>query len=244
MSDQEFVSDWQGKLDQTPRYLTSTRDVQLVPGAGGYEQEAAKPYVDDIMNQNKDAWIKQASGAGWNIGDITANWQSATNMGYIPTLGADGAISLSRNAYGANPQSVARSTADQTGFAGGQTVTETIQTENPLWQAAANTFLQAQKERGENQIRQQLAYDTFLAGDGNIGGVIRPSYADPNAGMITGQAPGASTSGLPGFGGITDGLTGVDDTSQSGAYSGGSGRYNPSPFAPDAFTNRNPWAYR
>jgi hypothetical protein len=44
------------------------------------------------------------------------------------------------------------------------------------------------------------------------------------------------------FGGFGGDMTGIQDTTVNGQYMGGAGRYNPSPFAPGAFQNRNPWA--
>jgi hypothetical protein len=243
-SDQEFGNSWQSKLDSVPKTLTGMNTTQLIMGNEGYDAAKAAKYVNPIMDQNKSMFTQQAQAAGWDAGKIGTEWQSATNMGYTPTIGADGAIQLSINPYGTNPGAIGRANADAMGYAGGQTVGEEYTYTNPEWTRLNDAWQQATKERGENQIRQQQAYDTYLAGDGNIGGVIRGQYANPTAGMITGQEPGSSMSGLPGFGGINTGLTGVDDTSQSGAYSGGSGRYNPSPYSPDAFTNRNPWAFR
>ena len=88
----------------------------------------------------------------------------------------------------------------------------------------------------ENQTRQQQAYNTMLAGNGQIGGVMTDAYSDPGFGQITGQAPGANAS-PPSFGGFGGDMTGVQDTTVTGQYMGGAGRYNPFTFS--AFQNRN-----
>jgi hypothetical protein len=104
---------------------------------------------------------------------------------------------------------------------------------NPEYAAAQDAFSQASKFRGENQIRQQQAYDTTLMGNNAIGGALPGNYADPNFGQVTGKV-----GGLGGLGG-TD-LTGINADSQTGAYSGGSGAYNPTPWGA-GWQKSNPW---
>ncbi len=106
-----------------------------------------------------------------------------------------------------------------------QTGTSSVSELNPEWSKLNDTFQTAKNLRAENQTRQQQAYDTTMMGNGAFGGVLPSNYADPNYGQVTGQ----KTGGLGGLGG-TD-LTGIGNENQTGAYGGGSGSYNPTPWA-------------
>lgn len=236
MSDQEFGLSWRDKLNSTPQFNTTTETVELVPGNAGYTPATAIPALNEINQNQRAEWDRQA--AGWSQADRDANWLAAKNMGYIPTIGADGALQLSIDAYNNNMNSAGRSMADGRGFAGSHTTTLTNSTLNPEWNRVQSDWMEADKQRTENNIRQQQAYNTYLAGDGQIGGVMGEQYRNPAFGQVSGQQPGDVLTGMPGISGIT----GVDDTSAMGGYTGGAGRYNPSPYAPDAFKNRNPWS--
>jgi hypothetical protein len=107
---------------------------------------------------------------------------------------------------------------------------------NPEYDKVIAAQAAATAQRGENQIRQQQAFDTGMMGSGAIGGVMPSNYSDPTYGQITGQKAG----GLGGLGGVD--LTGIDNTQQTGAYMGGAGAYNPSPWASNTFQNKNPWS--
>jgi hypothetical protein len=96
---------------------------------------------------------------------------------------------------------------------------------NPEWARINNDFQSARGLRSENQTRQQQAYNTTMAGNGAFGGVLPANYTDPNYGQVTGQ----KTGGLGSLGGAD--LTGIGSDNQTGAYSGGSGSYNLTPFA-------------
>ena len=97
---------------------------------------------------------------------------------------------------------------------------------NPEYARITNDYANAQKYRGENQIRQQQAYDTILMGNNAQNGVLPSNYADPNYGQVTGQKVG----GLGGLGGAD--LTGVSEQPSAGAFGGGFGSYNPTPWTP------------
>lgn len=103
---------------------------------------------------------------------------------------------------------------------------------NPEWTRLNQDFSAAQQQRGENQIRQQQAYNVNMMGNNAVGGVMPANYADQNYGQVTGRV-----GGLGGLGGMD--LTGVEQPS-TGVYTGGSGAYNPTPFTPGNF-NRQGW---
>jgi hypothetical protein len=107
--------------------------------------------------------------------------------------------------------------------------------DNPEYAKVLADRSASEAQRGEAQTRNQQAYDTGLMGNGAVGGVMPSAYGSSTYGQITGQKQG----GLGGLGGMD--LTGVDNAQQTGAYTGGSGAYNPNPFAPGSFQNKNPW---
>lgn len=106
---------------------------------------------------------------------------------------------------------------------------------NPLYAQALADREAAESQRGENQIRQQQAFDTTMMGNGAIGGVMPSDYSSPTYGQVTGQKQG----GLGGLGGSD--LSGVDMAQQSGDYRGGAGAYNPSPWGTGSFNGKSPW---
>ena len=246
-SDDEFNMAWQQRLDAVPRTIvsgSSSGPVQLVQGASGFNADAARPWLDSANASLRDAWMSSIPATAQNdMGGFSAVWDTANKFGVMPMMNADGTMSLMSNPYTSMGGEFAASQGASHTVDPGPTYTYTT---NPEWARLNMDFEQATKERGENQIRQQQAYNTMLMGDGQIGGVMGANYGDPNFGQITGQPANASTMGMTGFGGGLgmpgSDLTGIQDTTQTGQYMGGAGRYNPSPFSPSAFQNRNPWA--
>ena len=270
-SDDEFNMSWQNKLASIPQTMTGmSAPVQILPGSADYDAKAAQPWHNEIANSqwnnllsgagssvNQDKLRQafdtaQASGLTLQAGNQGNNFLASgvSNMGAQMVGGYD-ANALDRESgldnwtISLNPYSADSAGAMKYGQpeVGSHTVSEVQSYANPEYLMAKANFDQASKERGENQTRQQQAYNTFLAGDGQIGGVMPSNYSDPSYGQVSGQSPSASTTGIPGFGGLSGAdLTGIDNSMMTGNYMGGAGRYNPSPFSPAAFQNRNPWA--
>jgi hypothetical protein len=243
-SDDEFGAAWKAKIDSVPQTIaTGGGPFNLIQGADKFDAERANPLLATQNETMRNSWLdsqgpmhpidRQLQGSTWDY---------ANNMGISIVRNDDGTMSYQANQY--TPEGGEYAAAQ----GASHMIMEPVQySTNPEWTRINTDFQQSTKERGENQIRQQQAYDTMLAANGQIGGVMTDAYSNPNYGQISGQAPGANANppsfgGLGGVGGFGGDMTGIQDTTTTGQYTGGAGRYNPSPFAPDAFQNRNPWA--
>ena len=250
-SDDEFGAAWKSKIDSVPKMIsTGGGSFNLIQGADGFNEERASPILATMNDTMRNAWLdsqgpmhpidRQLQGSTWDY---------ANSMGISLVRNDDGTMSYQANAYtpGGGEYAAAQGASHM--------IMEPVQySVNPEWQRINTDFQQSTKERGENQTRQQQAYDTVLGGDGYIGGVMNDRYTNPTAGQITGRtagfggmggfgstmppdiktmgsgqpgtmsAPQAQAGGVMGQGGSD--LTGiVPDT--MGLYSGGSGVYRP-----------------
>jgi hypothetical protein len=234
-SDAEFNNAWQSAMPS--QYIQAPGGTQLVAGAGGYNAAAADPMRQSLTQKMEDEFTAAVSpGASEaQLAGLRAAQEFARQAGVAMVAGPQangGSAGIYMNPY-----------SDKGGAAvaelgGGHFVypeeTGSMMI-NPAWEAKSAEWNTAATQRGENQIRQQQAYDTNMMGNGAIGGVMPSNYGDANYGQITGQKSG----GLGGLGG-TD-LTGTQTTQQTGSYMGGSGSYNPNPFAAGSFKSQNPW---
>jgi hypothetical protein len=184
LSDQEF---------NTPKRT----EVQLLPGATGYDQNAASPYIGDILNtMAMSQWTK----SGLDPSDPGfATWKAAALTDPNSALSAWNTAGDPSSAYGAGTTAAANGAS------------QTVAQFNPVDPNAI-------RQRGENQMAQQQAYNGMM-GNGQLNGIIGQNYTDQNFGQVTGQQTPSLQSQL-------DQVPGLDTTGLAGIYSP-TGTYNP-----------------
>lgn len=236
-SDPEWAKSWEDKLASIPKTIAG-EGTDLVFGGANYDANAAAPYRAAATNTLNNMFLSGYSGQNLSADQqagLQAALSAAQGFGIAPVFGQqDNGATMG---FSVNPYTDAGGAwASQNGmshqvFDSGQAATVA----NPAYQKALADYEAAKVQRPENQIRQQQAYDTQMMGNGAVGGVMPSGYTGANFGQVTGQ----KTGGLGGLGG-TD-LTAVDQSQQTGAYMGGSGSYNPNPFAAGSYKSQNPW---
>jgi hypothetical protein len=214
-SDQEFDNDWQSRL--------------AILAANNARDAFSDPAISGQANADlKSAWIAGNPYSDPNA--LAAQWDYAQSKGVALSAGQrdnGAAFGIGVNPYTSQGADVARSlgASHMVAAEGGGTG----------YAELAQQYADASQARTENQTRQQQAYNTQLMGNNAIGGVMPAGYSNANFGQVTGQKSG----GLGGLGGAD--LTSIDQTQQTGAYMGGSGAYNPNPFASGSYKSQNPW---
>lgn len=223
LSDDEFTAKWQETAP--PQYIgggTAAKQIELVPGASGYDATSASKYHKQIFDAaTKQKLLDAGASAEAITPDVLSGYQDA--VGGMNTF-----FKNSNYAYadwGAN-----------NGSRGSHKVTEYTNTprqQNPAWNDWNDQFQSALGQRQENQTRQQQAYNTMI-NNGADNGLMPEGYSRPGYGQISGQ-----TSAFNSDGGTQ--LGGVDNSFTSGAYTPeqGSGVYNPNPYGPNSFKKNN-----
>lgn len=187
----------------------------LTPGTEGFSPTVAAQYgghIDSVMREN--------AGGATAGSPLEAAMLEAAKYGltFQPGQQANGAsLSFSQNPYLNTSDPNAGSHMVATG-------------NNPAFGAINTQYEEARRQREENKVRQQQSYNVNMMGNNAENGVLPQNYSDANFGQVSGK-----TGGLGGLGGVNTGP-------QTGAYTGGSGAYNPSPFTPGNFQQSNPWS--
>lgn len=190
------------------------KSVELA-GQRQYGDPMAQQYIGQIDNANMDSI---AQGAG------TSRESLASVEAFLRGKGLTGSWDGQRIVTGTDAYSPLNY---------GMGASHMVQTDqiNPDYTAAQAAWGRARDARQQNQNRLQSAYDKNQLGNSAMGGVLPANYNSSSYGQISGAQNAGSTGGLGGLGGMSQ---------AGGAYGGGSGAYNPTPFLPGS-QSTSPW---
>lgn len=188
---------------------------QELAGQRQYGDQGAQSYIGQIDNANMDSI---AQGAGTSRESLSGVEAYLRGMGLTGSWDG-GRIVTGTDAY--SPLNVHMGASHKVNT--GQI--------NPDFTAAQAAWGRARDARQQNQNRMQSAYDKNQLGNSAVGGVLPADYNSSSYGQISGAANTGSTGGLGGSGGMTQ---------AGGAYGGGAGAYNPTPFLPGTM-GESPW---
>ncbi len=193
MSDSEFQADWNSRLANIPKF-TGGEGAQLVTSAADYDPTAANPYQTSVFDSAARDQLK-------NLGISYENQSSDLLDSYKQSIGGkENFFSGGNNAYSA-------------GYSGGGShlVGQNNGTLNPEYSRMDQLLQTESRNRRENQIAQQQAYDG-MSDQYQKNGVMGEDYTNPNFGVIDGLASTGNEANPM----WTTGL--IDEGSQTGVY--------------------------
>lgn len=181
-------------------------------GQRQYGDPNAQSFIGKIDNANMDSIAKGAGTSRESLSGIEA---------ILRGMGLTGSWDGEKIVTGADAYSPLNF---------GMGASHKVQTDqiNPDYTAGMAAWGRARDARQQNQNRLQSAYDKNQLGNSATGGVLPANYNSSSYGQISGQANTGSTGGLGGLGGMTQ---------PGGAYGGGGGAYNPTPFLPGSMSD-------